>query len=349
MYSKAEKYNHPEHNWVNEWVEYPNDYTVNRILLVGDSVTRHIHRTMRKYLFSNSEYLVDLLATSVLIEENLLEHFKVITQMERRKYFAVFIFVTHHMGGYTLDEYREFVEGLITVFEEFDLPIILVGASSVKGNEGWTKLLFLRNELFRDLAQQRNIKYIDTEEIVSGTEHYLDNIHYDHYMNVKVACMLARQCCEETDYPIVDRVYEDNEKGNIREEDLAKKNENIIRVFAKWFMLKQKGINITEYLLGRKYCNFAIYGMGHLGKALLNELQESEIEIKYIVDRNRNVKAGNIEVFSPGAELPDNVDVLIVTAIDSLDEITAHIENKVNVAIVSLKQIVNDMESAGCL
>lgn len=84
----------------------------------------------------------------------------------------------------------------------------------------------------------------------------------------------------------------------------------------------------------------AIYGMGVLGEALYEYMNRYGVSISYGIDRIIPGNKYGMEILSPDIdELPD-VDVIIVTVIDSFDGIKEMLAKKSNASIVSLRDIV---------
>ncbi len=125
--------------------------------------------------------------------------------------------------------------------------------------------------------------------------------------------------------------------------ELADKNCALFLLMNKWIKTKQEGKDIEEYLKKNGYKSVAIYGLSHVGKCLLEELKDCDVEIKYAVDRNATTIYSNIEVYSPESDLP-KVDVMIVTAVYFFGEIYNNLKDKVEYPIVSLENILYELD-----
>ena len=79
--------------------------------------------------------------------------------------------------------------------------------------------------------------------------------------------------------------------------------------------------------------------MGELGNRLYEELKETEIIMKYGIDKNSGF--GEIEILDIDDELPE-VDVVVVTAVFDFDKIESNLKDKVNCPVISLEDIVYD-------
>ena len=100
--------------------------------------------------------------------------------------------------------------------------------------------------------------------------------------------------------------------------ELTDKNLDLFLLMNKWMKTKQEGRHIKEYLEKRGYKSVAVYGLSHVGRCLLEELKDCDVEIKYAVDRN----------------------AMIVTAVYYFNEISNNLKDKITFPIVSLKDIL---------
>lgn len=113
----------------------------------------------------------------------------------------------------------------------------------------------------------------------------------------------------------------------------------LFMLMVQWFKVKQKGKNVADFLKEEGYRNIAIYGMSCTGKLLIEELENTCINVLYGIDRNANSIVSTIDVVS----IDDNlkiVDAIIVTAITFYDEIYKELSKKVKCPIISLEDIL---------
>ena len=122
----------------------------------------------------------------------------------------------------------------------------------------------------------------------------------------------------------------------------SQKDGRIIQLYHQWMKVKHMGKSVEKFLIDNNYNSIAIYGMGYLGKSLYNELKDSSINIDYIIDRNKDNVKVDCEVYSPVENLPET-DLVIVTAIASMDEIVDDLTDKVT-GLMSLEDIIYGME-----
>ncbi len=131
-------------------------------------------------------------------------------------------------------------------------------------------------------------------------------------------------------------------KRTVLLEERANRNAAVISAFSSWMKNKQSGKSITTFLEKNHFYNIAIYGMHHLGEVLLKELQEKNITVSYAIDKNADTMKTSIKMFRPDEEL-DEVDAIIVTPIFYFDEIERQLSRKVKCAIISLKDVIENM------
>lgn len=118
-------------------------------------------------------------------------------------------------------------------------------------------------------------------------------------------------------------------------------------MMVRWVEVKQKGRSFTWYFKHRKYDKIAIYGMGRAGEVLADELEGSGVQIRYAIDRRPDYIYAEFPVVSV-EDIPEKVDVIVVTAIQDFDEIRDLLSRKVDCPVVSLEKIVESCRELIC-
>lgn len=127
--------------------------------------------------------------------------------------------------------------------------------------------------------------------------------------------------------------------------ELGRKNEEIIKAYSQWMKIKKEGRSLADYLKENGYQKIAVYGMHYLGENLCEELEDTDIEIKYAIDKNADNMGfddKNIIVYTPDEEL-EEVDAVIVTAFYFYDEIEEKLSERLDCPIVSLEDILYEL------
>lgn len=132
------------------------------------------------------------------------------------------------------------------------------------------------------------------------------------------------------------------EKNVYKEHQTAEKHFAMIKVFNRWMHNKQEQKEISKFLEERGYHSVAIYGMSFLGECLLDELQGTDINVKYAIDRNAENIHSKIDVKKLTDDLPET-DVIVVTAIYFYEEIREELSQLVDCPIISLEDVVYEI------
>lgn len=109
-----------------------------------------------------------------------------------------------------------------------------------------------------------------------------------------------------------------------------------------WVDNQHQGKKIVNYLNGKGFQSIAIYGMGYIGKRLYEELRREKIEIKYLLDQNKNIHIDDIFIKGIDDDI-GGVDIIIVTAIYDFEEIKAMLKVKCECPVISLSDIIYKM------
>lgn len=114
------------------------------------------------------------------------------------------------------------------------------------------------------------------------------------------------------------------------------------QIYSEWMEKKFENKEISDYLVNKGFRTIAIYGLGPMGRRLLEDLDNKEVEVKYVIDKNMIEMEHQISIKTLDGEL-DPVDAVIVTAVYEFDGIKEQLEDRVSYPIFSLEQIVFEM------
>lgn len=100
---------------------------------------------------------------------------------------------------------------------------------------------------------------------------------------------------------------------------IAEINESIIRMMFLW--LNNPSDKALEKAFDIVQCRkIAVYGYSRLGQILVKQLSNTQIDVDYIIDRNKKLKVPGYKVVQPDDKLP-YVDAIIVTNVYDFDAI----------------------------
>ena len=126
-------------------------------------------------------------------------------------------------------------------------------------------------------------------------------------------------------------------------EDENRKFHEFYDILLQWIKVHQTGHTLADFFIKNQYKTIAIYGMKELGQALLNELNNSGVEVKYGIDRDADSIFAPVEVYRPDEKL-DDVDVIVITAVHYYNDIVFSITDKMNCPIISLDDVVYEAD-----
>ncbi|MCI8567069.1 MAG: glycosyltransferase family 4 protein [Lachnospiraceae bacterium] len=110
----------------------------------------------------------------------------------------------------------------------------------------------------------------------------------------------------------------------------------------RWLQIRQQGNSLADFFTKNKIKQIAIYGMGHLGRSLYDELEESDVTVRYAIDRNPGTAMEVLKIVSPDGEL-EEVDAVVITALEA-EEIKIYLEKKCSYEVIKLTDILTDIE-----
>lgn len=193
------------------------------------------------------------------------------------------------------------------------------------------------NELFEDLKE-----IVDSElwiEMQKAVVNVRPDGKYDIALDVNL----------ETQYYSDDKkILELKDQIESQNQIILQKNEridkfiNYFRLLNTWMELKEKGQNLSEYILKKGFNEIAIYGAGEIGKHLYEELKDSSVLIAYCIEKKLNKSFYNKKVYLLSEDLP-KCDAVIVTPTFAFQEIQKELKNKVKMPIISIDEIVFGM------
>lgn len=117
-----------------------------------------------------------------------------------------------------------------------------------------------------------------------------------------------------------------------------KRNLSNMMLFNDWLDFLYSGGKIEQYFHNQGYKRIMIYGNGHIGKRLRQALDQTDIEVVAVMDKVIPAEAKEL-VIGIDSAVPD-IDCIIVTPVFFYDEISAMLEEKTNVPIVSLQIVI---------
>jgi lactate dehydrogenase-like 2-hydroxyacid dehydrogenase len=125
-------------------------------------------------------------------------------------------------------------------------------------------------------------------------------------------------------------------------QEYSEKHLALFYLMNQWVKVKQEGKNLSSYFEKNGYKKIAIYGMGHAGETLVEELSGTAIQVAFGIDKNADSMYADIDLVMPDDKW-EKVDAIVVAAITYFDEIQEEISRKTDCPIVSLEDVVYEV------
>lgn len=124
--------------------------------------------------------------------------------------------------------------------------------------------------------------------------------------------------------------------------DMIDRYQSYWKIFDKWMSALENGKTVAEVLQSKGINRVAIYGLGMLGRHLLVQLENTNITVKYGIDRRGADEKHAFKVYKPEEVLPD-VQMIIVSATFDFAKIYNNLVKKASCQIISLDELVEEM------
>lgn len=135
----------------------------------------------------------------------------------------------------------------------------------------------------------------------------------------------------------------ENQKQCIESQGYGFKRDNkILACYERWMRSESSGKGVVQILRKRNVTNIVIYGMGYLGRSLVEVLKDSYVQIIGIIDKNPKTRVSNVKCISDLDEIGsfDQMDMIIVTAINDFTEICSELNEHVDIPVISLEDLI---------
>lgn len=171
---------------------------------------------------------------------------------------------------------------------------------------------------------------ITDEERETATEIVINELVPDVLFDGMVACLFFSEY----------NVYRVNEeKSNLEQANATIDKLSRYKRTAIKLMNPEK--EIAEWLLAKRYSRVAIYGVGRLGKCLLDRLANTDIQVVALIDKNKGDYQGVPVVGMEGvSQFEHQIDVIIVTPLYEVNRIEQQIRRELDCEIISVENLL---------
>lgn len=125
--------------------------------------------------------------------------------------------------------------------------------------------------------------------------------------------------------------------------DSDDKNKRYCRLYDNWLLLNERGDTFEQFFKDRNIKEIAVYGYGDIGRHLVAQLSDSNINIKYVIDKRKD---SIITDSIPCYQLSDNmpaVDAIVITPVCEYSEIRNKLKGVTSAEIISMEDIIYEL------
>lgn len=115
------------------------------------------------------------------------------------------------------------------------------------------------------------------------------------------------------------------------------------RLFDNWLALNERGDTVEQFFKGKNINEIAVYGCGNIGRHLMAQLSDSNIHIKYVIDKRKDsMTADHMPCYQLSDHMPA-VDAIVVTPICEYSEIRNELKKVISTEIISMEDIIYEL------
>lgn len=131
-------------------------------------------------------------------------------------------------------------------------------------------------------------------------------------------------------------------KTSIGDTQAYKKFYAMFWMLFNWTKLRNQGIYIHTYLKGKGYVKVAIYGMGHIGECLYEELENTDIKVLYGIDRMALDYKRKLPICCLDAQL-ETVDAVIITVSGNCQNLKRELAERMKCPIYTINELLTEI------
>ena len=105
---------------------------------------------------------------------------------------------------------------------------------------------------------------------------------------------------------------------------------------------RETGCPFGKRLRDKGIQRVAVYGHGYLGKRVMGELREYQIETAFFIDRNADYLKEEVPVYKL-EDAPDDIDAIIISLVQNYNPVKRSLKEKYNIRIYTIKEIVESI------
>lgn len=262
----------------------------------------------------------------------------------------------HNIAGASATVYRKKYLEEIGLFDEnmdtnTDWELLLRGVHQMETNVIRIDEVLSENWTMHDGATEK--KEVELKERLQLFSRYLDEIEKIDYIRdyhqlyladertgipeEKLDAELIRACGNNPER--IAKLFRFQKLETEKWRAHADRKSSFYQFMRNWMQLKLNGDSIEKRLTEAGYHSVAIYGVGKHGKMLYEDLRDTQISVKYFIDKQKKEGLGEVPVYSLEEELPF-ADAVIITPYLELASIQKVLQDKTQSRLIPLNTLV---------
>lgn len=113
----------------------------------------------------------------------------------------------------------------------------------------------------------------------------------------------------------------------------------------RWLRLKQEGITLQELLCAREIYSIVIYGFIDITKSIIIDLENTNINIEGIIDKNaKKINYYNYKICSPDELVKyKNIDAILLMPVAPYQELISSLKKYTNIPVLSFEELLYEL------
>lgn len=120
----------------------------------------------------------------------------------------------------------------------------------------------------------------------------------------------------------------------------GRKNFYNFKLMNSLYKAAQDNVDFDAYFRKNGYKKIAVYGASYIGERFIKELEGSDTQVQYVIDKRAENLQSGIRSYHPEEKLPE-VDAIIVTSTFFYCEIKRELEKKMKCDIIPLEEVID--------
>ena len=116
---------------------------------------------------------------------------------------------------------------------------------------------------------------------------------------------------------------------------------NLYEICSRWMLLQERNIKLADFLNKNDVKTVAVYGMGRIGKTIMENLRADNFKALYGIDFHSERVSCDYPVYNLKNDLPE-VDMILVT-VTAYEDVKKDLSGKTSAKILNIRDVFDVM------